>query len=128
MLNFDYEIHQIRHREKHHQTGLCQRNNFNMDDLPDGGHLLQTVTIPPQTKQKPHYHDSQTEIFYILEGECIIYINNEEFMAIPGDAFVCSPGESHYLWNKTDKILILVVFKIGLTDKDDTHWQEIADS
>lgn len=95
---------------------------FKEVDLPDKGHLLQVVTIPPHTKQRVHFHDLQTEIFYILEGECHICFNNEEFLARPGDAFVCSPGDKHNLYNKADKDFKLVVFKINLPQQDDTHW------
>jgi len=95
---------------------------FNQDDLPGKGHLFQIVTIPPQTKQRLHYHDYQTEVFYILEGKCSIYINKKKFLAKPGDAFVCSPRDKHNLWNKTNKDFKLAVFKIDLPLKDDTHW------
>lgn len=95
---------------------------FDQTDLPGEGHLLQVVTIPPKTKQRQHYHDTQTEVFYILKGECSIFINGQEFIVKPGDAFVCSPGDKHYLWNKTGKDFKLAVFKIGLPKSDDTHW------
>lgn len=95
----------------------------NRDDLPGEGHLLQTVTIPPKTRQRVHFHDQQTELFYILEGECHIFINGHEFLAKPGDSFVCSPKDRHNLWNQTEKDFTLLVFKINLPDTDDTHWE-----
>ena len=33
---------------------------FNPEDFIQPGHLLQVVTIPPQTKQRVHYHHKQT--------------------------------------------------------------------
>jgi quercetin dioxygenase-like cupin family protein len=96
---------------------------FDVNELPTGGHMLQTVTIPPQTKQRSHYHNIQTEVFFILEGKCSIFINENEFTAVPGDSFVCEPGDRHYLWNKTDKDFKLVVFKINRPEDDeDTVW------
>lgn len=98
---------------------------FDISELPKGGHVVQEVTIPPQTKQRAHYHHKQTEIFYIFSGECLIYINNAKFLAKPGDAFVCEPGETHFLWNKSVKPFGLLVFKINkLLDNDDTTWQD----
>lgn len=97
---------------------------FNENELPGKGHLLQVVTIPPKTKQRLHFHDYQTEVFYVLENECLIYINDKKFLAKPGDAFVCSPKDKHNLHNKSDKEFKLVVFKINLQKKDDTHWEE----
>lgn len=96
---------------------------FDVNDLPKGGHMLQTVTIPPKTKQRNHSHNIQTEVFYILEGECSIFINNKEYVATKGDSFVCSPGDTHYLWNRSDKEFKLAVFKIDRPEEDeDTNW------
>jgi len=98
---------------------------FSLDDFQEKGHLLQIVTIPPQTKQRLHSHNKQTEVFYILEGTTTITINNQDFEANPGDAFICSPGDTHNLWNKTDRDFKLLVFKINLPVNDeDSNWQE----
>ena len=98
---------------------------FSFDDFAEKGHLLQVVAIPPNTRQRLHYHHRQTEVFYILEGETLITINGVEYLAKPGDAFICSPGDAHNLWNRTDKEFKLVVFKINLPeDGEDTHWVE----
>src|SRR5688500_5308213 len=98
---------------------------FSPEDFSEEGHLLQVVTIPPNTRQRIHFHHKQTEVFYILEGETLITINDEQFMARPGDAFICAPGDVHHLWNQTDKEFRLVVFKINLPEgEEDTHWEE----
>ena len=49
---------------------------FSLDDFDEKGHLLQVVTIPPETRQRPHSHEKQTEVFYILEGEATLTIND----------------------------------------------------
>lgn len=95
---------------------------FGTDELPPGGHLLQIVTIPPQTKQRIHFHDQQTEVFLVLSGTCDIVINETTYTANPGDAFICSPGDTHNLHNRTDSDFKLAVFKINLPENDDTHW------
>jgi len=98
---------------------------FSLDDFDEKGHLLQVVTIPPNTRQRVHSHHKQTEVFYILEGETLITINGVDYPAKPGDAFICSPGDVHNLWNKTDREFRLVVFKINLPEEgEDTHWHE----
>ena len=98
---------------------------FSLDDFDEPGHLLQVVTIPPDTRQRMHSHDRQTEVFYILEGEATITINGVDYFAKTGDAFICSPGDVHNLWNKTNEAFRLVVFKINLPDEgEDTRWQE----
>lgn len=98
---------------------------FSLADFQEKGHLLQIVTIPPKTKQRLHSHNKQTEVFYILEGETTITINGVDYPAKPGDAFICSPGDVHNLWNTSDKEFKLLVFKINLPENDDdSNWQE----
>ena len=98
---------------------------FPAKDFQNKDHLLQVVTIPPKTKQRQHFHHKQTEVFYILEGTTTIIINDKEYQAKPGDAFICSPGDKHNLWNKTDRKFKLVVFKINLPQKNyDICWIE----
>ena len=98
---------------------------FSREDFDENGHLLQVVTIPPDTRQRLHFHRQQTEVFYILEGEAAITINDVEYPARPGDAFMCSPGYVHNVWNQAGREFKLVVFKINLPDGgEDSHWQE----
>jgi quercetin dioxygenase-like cupin family protein len=61
-------------------------------------------------------------VFYVLEGECLIFFDGKEFLAKPGNAFICEPGDKHNLWNKSKKEFKLVVFKINFPEKDDTTW------
>ena len=98
---------------------------FSLHDFDEKGHLLQVVTIPPETRQRPHSHEKQTEVFYILEGEATLTINDVDYAAKPGDAFICSPGDIHSVLNKTDRDFKLVVFKINLPEEgEDSVWLE----
>lgn len=97
---------------------------FNPDDFVQPGHLLQVVTIPPKTKQRIHFHHKQTEVFYVLFGTAILTINDAEYQTTPGDAFICSPGDRHNLWNQSDENYEILVFKIDLQSNDeDTEWE-----
>jgi quercetin dioxygenase-like cupin family protein len=95
---------------------------FSGDDFAEEGHLLQVVTVPPQTKQRLHLHEQQTEVFYVLEGQAVIEIGGEKLLAQPGDAFICSPGDRHSLWNQSDREFRLVVFKINKPQANDSVW------
>ena len=120
----------MKHRPSTARTEILKKDYrkkviFTLEDFEEKGHLLQVVTIPPETRQRMHSHDKQTEVFYILEGEAIISINDVDYFAKPGDAFICSPGDVHTVWNKTDKDFRLLVFKINLPEEgEDTRWQE----
>lgn len=97
---------------------------FSGDDFAEEGHLLQVVTVPPRTKQRLHLHRRQTEVFYVLEGHALLEIAGEEFAAVPGDAFICSPGDRHSLWNQSDQDFRLIVFKINKPEEEDSEWLE----
>ena len=98
---------------------------FSLKDFESKGHLLQLVTIPPQTKQRLHIHNRQTEVYYILEGEAYLFVNDKEIIARSGDAFIISRGEKHRYWNKTNNEFKQVVFKLNMPETDeDTTWLE----
>jgi len=99
---------------------------LSFEDFKEKGHMLQIVTIPPHTRQRLHFHKKQTEVYLILEGECIVNVDGKEILAKHGDGFICEPLEKHFLWNKTDKNFKLAVFKINLPKKaeDDSVWLE----
>jgi quercetin dioxygenase-like cupin family protein len=101
---------------------------FSPQDFDEEGHLLQVVTVPPRTRQRLHLHRQQTEVFYVLEGCARIEISGEEYLARPGDALICSPGERHSLWNQTDRDFKLAVFKINKPVRDDSVWLEEGQS
>lgn len=110
------------------EKDYSKRVIFSSDDFREPGHLLQVVTIPPRTRQRLHVHREQTEVFYIVEGEAVISINERDYQARPGDAFICSPGDRHSLWNRSDNAFKVVVFKIDKPNQDDTDWLDDEES
>ena len=111
-----------------HEKDYSKEIIFSTDDFEEEGHLLQVVTVPPKTKQRLHLHREQTEVFYILEGEAVIQIRGQDFRAGPGDGFICSPGDTHSLWNQSDEDFRVVVFKINKAEDRDTVWLEAQES
>lgn len=98
---------------------------FSFDDFEEKGHLLQIVTIPPNTKQRLHVHQIQTEVSYLLEGKAHFFVNGEEFVMEKGDALIHAHGEKHFVWNKENKSCKLLVFKINLPEgQNDSTWLE----
>jgi quercetin dioxygenase-like cupin family protein len=94
------------------------------NEFKQEGHQSQVVIIPKQTKQRRHYHTIQTELCYMLEGECTILYNNEDVLVNTGDSFIYEPQDVHYHWNKTDKDVKILVFKLDFPEQDDTVWIE----
>jgi quercetin dioxygenase-like cupin family protein len=94
------------------------------NEFKQKGHQLQTVIIPKQTRQRKHYHTIQTELCYMLDGECTILYNNEDVVVKAGDTFIYEPQDIHYHWNKTDTDAKILVFKLDFPEGDDTVWIE----
>lgn len=97
---------------------------FNQNDFKAKDKLIQLATIYPNTKQRLHFHKYQTTILYILEGESLLVINNQEIFLKVGDSVICEPGDKHYFWNKNNSNFTFIVFKIDLPMEDDTNWIE----
>lgn len=111
--------------EEIHKKDYSKRVIFSLADYEEKGHLLQEVIIPPQTKQRKHVHQFQTETSYLLEGEVTFVVNDKVFEMHAGDAIIHPHGETHFVWNKTDKPAKILVFKINFPENsDDTEWLE----
>lgn len=89
------------------------------------GHVVQTVTIPPHTKQRNHFHMQQTEIAYVLSGNATYTVNNRPHNTTVGDIIVDEPNEAHFIHNESDEDFVVLVFKINMpSGTDDTTWLE----
>jgi mannose-6-phosphate isomerase-like protein (cupin superfamily) len=55
-----------------------------------GGTFTLFEEIPPMVDTPPHVHEREDELFYVLEGEHVIEVGDEEFRAGPG-GFVFAP-------------------------------------
>lgn len=111
--------------EEVQKKDYSKRVIFGLEDFDEKGHLMQIVTIPPSTRQRKHVHAIQTEVSYLLEGETSFFVNDQEFVMQVGDAIIHPKGETHFVWNKSDKSCKLLVFKINFPEgTDDTTWLE----
>ncbi|HIE09412.1 MAG TPA: cupin domain-containing protein [Armatimonadetes bacterium] len=60
---------------------------------------LAEATVPPGMRTKRHYHKASEEVYYILEGRGVMWLEGEEREVGPGDAVVIPPGRSHQIFN-----------------------------
>jgi len=91
------------------------------NDLNCKGTLLQVVKIKPHTKIKPHFHKKMTEVFFILKGKAIIFIESRNYKLKPGDTLVCYPNEVHGAKNDSNEEFEYIVFKTNV-EKGDSYW------
>lgn len=67
-----------------------------------------------------HKHEKQEESFFVLEGECSVYLDGEKIVIKKGDYLQCDPGESHMFINESDKPFKSVFIKAPHLDYKDS--------
>ncbi|HEY7267269.1 MAG TPA: cupin domain-containing protein [Solirubrobacterales bacterium] len=60
-----------------------------------GGAMTVLEEVPPMVDTPLHVHSREDELFYIVEGEHIITVGNEERRLGPGDALFAPRGVPH---------------------------------
>lgn len=59
-----------------------------------------------------HQHESDNEIYLVLDGTAVINDNGNEDILNPGDMLVTMRGESHSIENKSDTTLVFLAIII----------------
>jgi quercetin dioxygenase-like cupin family protein len=67
------------------------------DDLSIG-----LVTLPPGQRGNPHTHQKEQEVWYGLEGTCVLRVGSEEAELNPGTIIVAPAGIEHQILNRGD--------------------------
>ena len=71
---------------------------------------LDLYCVAPGQSQKPHTHDHQDKIYYVIEGSGRFMVGGREERLSAGDAVVASAGIEHGLENDgTEALHVLVV-------------------
>lgn len=70
------------------------------DDLKMG-----LISVRPHDALPVHTHDHEDQLYYVLEGEGTIRMNDQEFALGPGKAVTIPPGVAHGVRNESEKPL-----------------------
>jgi len=80
---------------------------------------LAGATLLPGRATLEHYHLESEEIYYILQGQGQIRIEEEVREIKPGDGIVILPGKSHKVWNiGKENLVFLCCCSPAYTDED----------
>src|SRR5262245_56219320 len=60
---------------------------------------LAEARLPPGASTTPHYHPQTEEIYYILDGEGMMCLADENRSVRIGDAIAIPPGQIHQITN-----------------------------
>jgi len=70
---------------------------------------LDLYCVAPGQSQKPHRHDDQDKIYYVIEGEGRFTLGGQEERLVLGEALVAPAGVEHGLLNDGAAPLVVLV-------------------
>lgn len=99
---------------------------------PTQDHPKWSGAIAVMDQTRLHYHKKLTEIYHVLKGSLIIYLNNRRHSLQPGDFIKISPNITHWSkgkttwlfvysqpgWNPNDHILVIDHKKVSRKQYD----------
>lgn len=62
---------------------------------------IAVIDLAPQSKSFKHYHPVVEESYYILNGEAVVLIDDEEHIMQAGDCVCILPGHWHEVSNRS---------------------------
>lgn len=63
----------------------------------------------PGQAQKVHAHEGSDKVYYVLEGEVVVRVGEEEALLAPGMAALARAGEPHGVRNESASPALLLV-------------------
>lgn len=91
-----------------HTLFATEVRQFNEDKVIPPGHDVMILRHPRYMPIKKHSHE-YIEFVYLLQGECIQYINDEPHVMQAGDLFLLAPGTFHSDKSYSDDILLFYI-------------------
>ncbi|MGE0756093.1 MAG: cupin domain-containing protein [Pirellulaceae bacterium] len=81
---------------------------------------LAEARLPPGASTTPHFHPVTEEIYYILEGEGRMRLDQDVRRVVPGDAIAIPPGTRHQITNTGAATLKFLCCCAPAYEHDDT--------
>lgn len=81
---------------------------------------LAEATLPAGARTTPHKHVATEEIYFILEGEGEMQIDDDQRKVVPGDAIAIPPGSVHQIANSGSGLLRFLCCCAPAYEHDDT--------
>lgn len=81
---------------------------------------LAEARVPVGGSTAPHYHPQTEEIYFILEGQGRMQLDDQTSEVGPGDAIAIPPGARHQITNTGDVPLHLLCCCTPAYEHDDT--------
>ncbi len=91
---------------------ILYRRIWDIESRRTGWKRISHAVLPPGTSIGYHQHNSDEEIYYIMDGTGRITVNDVTWDVRKGDALPCRLGESHGLYNNSDDIMEIFICRV----------------
>lgn len=81
--------------------------------------------MPPQTKEKRHYHKKAEQFFYLLKGDATFFVNETSITVKQGQGLHIKAGERHFIENKNNEEIGFLVISQPAVDNDRITVKEV---
>lgn len=117
-LKPDDDERSLRFNVKNRKGEVLRDTYFLIDpeDSPSKNLKMGHTTIYPTGRTTGHMHDDMEEVYFVVSGEGLMKIGEDEFPIKAGDALYVPPGEHHTTYQKGNIPLTFVWVTCRLTD------------
>ena len=81
---------------------------------------LAEARVMPGQSTAPHYHRLTEEIYYILSGQGLMTVGEEDRTVVAGDAIAIPPGAVHTITNVGEEVLTFLCCCAPAYEHEDT--------
>lgn len=90
--------------------------HYKWKDICDGWYFVEREAVsiiaekmPPHTAEDMHYHTQSRQFFYVLSGEAVMKLSENEVSLYAGEGIEIPPGTPHQMTNRADSELQFLV-------------------
>lgn len=65
--------------------------------------------MPPGTKECLHFHEKAIQVFTIISGEAVFYMEEKKVAVASGQSIIIHPGQSHLIANESNELLEFLI-------------------
>ena len=116
-LAADDDDRSLRHNVKGRAMDILRDTNFLIDPetSPSRNLKMGHTIIYPTGRTTGHAHDGMEEVYFVVGGEGVMQVGEDEFAIKMGDAFYVPPGEFHVTFQRGNLPLTIlwVTGKVG---------------
>lgn len=106
--------------------------HYKWGDNCDGWHLVKGPEIsiihermPANTEEEEHCHEFSTQFFFILKGEALMVLDDEEIVLKPGEGVEIKPFQYHQMKNVSEYEVEFLVYSTPPAKGDRKYKNEL---